>query len=156
VTDANGYAQTSCAATSAAGALTVRAQATPDIYTDFALTNLAQAPQLQWPAQTTASHSFAPGATFAIAPLATSDSPAPIGYSSDTPQICTVAGTTVTMVAAGTCGLRAAQPAAGAFAAAAATQTVLLAAAVPTLSAMGWLWLTLGVLGWGVRLRRRG
>lgn len=72
---------------------------------------IAQATQtLTFPPQTEPSRWFHAGSTFAIAPLATSDEPnsaSPILYGSLTTGVCTVGGTTVTMVSAGTCILAA-------------------------------------------------
>ena len=63
-------------------------------------------------AQSPSSHTFAPNGTFAINPLATSAAPNSgnaIVYSSQTTGVCTVSGTTVTMVNAGTCTIAADQ-----------------------------------------------
>lgn len=63
-------------------------------------------------AQTPASHTFASGGTFAINPLATSALPnsgQPIVHASLTTGVCTVSGTTVTIVSGGTCTLAADQ-----------------------------------------------
>lgn len=72
---------------------------------------IAQATQtLTFPAQTEPTRWFHAGSTFAIAPLATSDEPnstSPILYGSLTTGVCTVGGTTVTMVSAGSCVLAA-------------------------------------------------
>ncbi len=74
---------------------------------------IAQAGQsLTFPAQTVASHWIDPGSTFDIAPLASSAEPnsgEPIVYSSLDTGVCTVSGTTVTMVAAGACQIAANQ-----------------------------------------------
>jgi len=53
---------------------------------------------------------FSAGGTFAISPLATATSNLLVGYASRTPSVCTVSGTTVTIVAAGTCTVAANQP----------------------------------------------
>ncbi len=93
---------------------------------------VAKVPQtLTFPAQSPASHGFVNGGTFAVNPVATSDSPAnparPIAYSSSTPAVCTVAGTTVTMVTSGACTIAADQVGdAGYDAAAQVTQTVAI------------------------------
>lgn len=75
--------------------------------------DIAQAGQaLTFPAQTVASHFLEAGSTFAIDPLASSAEPnsgAPIVYSSLDEGVCTVSGTTVTMVAAGACRIAANQ-----------------------------------------------
>ncbi|WP_205750431.1 IPTL-CTERM sorting domain-containing protein [Diaphorobacter sp. HDW4B] len=62
---------------------------------------------ITFPAQ--ANQTFVANGTFAINPLATASSNLPITYSSLTGSVCTVASTTVTMVAAGTCNLAADQ-----------------------------------------------
>jgi hypothetical protein len=51
-----------------------------------------------------------PGDTFTIDPPATASSGLPVNYISHTPGICTVSGTTVTLLDAGTCTLEAQQP----------------------------------------------
>ncbi len=75
--------------------------------------NIARASQtLTFPAQAVGSRTLVPGGTFAIAPIATSATPnagQAIVYSSLDPAVCTVNGTTVTMVAFGTCTLAANQ-----------------------------------------------
>ena len=63
-------------------------------------------------AQSPASHAFVPSSTFAINPLATSAAPNSgnaVTYSSLTGGVCSVSGTTVTMLGAGTCTLAADQ-----------------------------------------------
>lgn len=77
----------------------------------------AQAPQ-----------TFVAGGTFAINPLATASSGLAVVYSSPTTGICTVSGSTVTMIAAGTCTLAADQAGNGTTFAAASqvTQNVAL------------------------------
>ena len=62
---------------------------------------------ISFPAQ--AGQTFTSGGRFAIAPLATASSNLPVTYSSTTPAVCTVAGTTVTVVSAGTCTVAADQ-----------------------------------------------
>lgn len=78
----------------------------------YAIT-IAQANQtLTFPPQTVASRWFEPADTFAIEPLASSAEPnsgSPIVYSSLDENVCEVGGTTVTMVAAGTCHIAANQ-----------------------------------------------
>lgn len=77
---------------------------------------------LTFPAQTVPSRWFDSGETFAIDPLASSASPnsgAPIVYSSLNAGVCTVSGTTVTMVAEGACQIAADQAGDGNFTAAA-------------------------------------
>lgn len=74
---------------------------------------IAQASQtLTFPPQSMPSRWFHAGNTFAIAPQASSAAPnsgAAIVYSSLAPGVCTVSGTTVTMVAGGTCTIAADQ-----------------------------------------------
>jgi hypothetical protein len=93
---------------------------------------------LTFPAQSPASHSFVPGGTFAISPVATSAAPNSgnaIVYSSLTAGVCTVAGTTVTMVAAGTCTIAANQAGNTNYAAATqVTQNVAIGVAAQTLT----------------------
>jgi autotransporter-associated beta strand protein/predicted outer membrane repeat protein len=67
---------------------------------------------LTFPAQTTPSRDFVAIGTFAIDPPATSSTPnsgQPIAYSAKTSTVCSVSGTTVTMLAAGTCTIAANQ-----------------------------------------------
>jgi len=59
--------------------------------------------------QSTPSRSFSAGSSFVISPLATASSTLTVIYSATSSSVCTVAGTTVTMVAAGTCTLAANQ-----------------------------------------------
>ncbi len=76
----------------------------------FAIARASQT--LTFPAPSAGSRSFVPGGTFAIDPVATSVTPnagQPIVYSSLSPTVCTVSGTTVTMVAMGACTLAANQ-----------------------------------------------
>lgn len=93
---------------------------------------------LTFPVQTPASQTFSAGTTFPINPVATSstlNSGNPITYSSLTPGVCTVSGTTVTMVSAGTCTLAADQAGNGFYAAAPqVTQDVAIGPGVQTLS----------------------
>ena len=85
---------------------------------------------ITFPAQ--AGQAFVAGGTFAISPVAIGQSSAPVTYSSLTSGICTVAGTTVTMVSAGTCTLAANQAADANWGAAPqATQTVQITATAP-------------------------
>jgi hypothetical protein len=57
-----------------------------------------------------AGHDFIPNATFPIDPLASASSGLEVAYGSSTTGVCTVSGTTVTMVAQGTCTITADQP----------------------------------------------
>lgn len=85
---------------------------------------------LTFPAQTPASRFFVLNSTFTVNPLATSASPnsgVAIVYSSLSAAVCSVSGTTVTMLAAGTCQLAANQGGNGNYSAAPqVTQSVLL------------------------------
>ena len=76
-----------------------------------------------------AARTFVSGGTFAISPLATASSGLAVTYSSLTPGVCTVSGTTVTMISIGTCTLAADQAGNGVTYAAASqvTQNVVLA-----------------------------
>ena len=93
---------------------------------------------LTFPAQVPGSHTFVAGGTFAIDPLATSDRPksvSPIVYSSLTTRVCTVANTTVTMVAPGTCTLAADQAGNASYSAASqVTQNVTIQGLSQTLT----------------------
>ena len=98
---------------------------------------IAQASQvLTFPAQAETERWFHAGATFEISPLATSEEPnsgEPILYSSLTPAVCAVGGTTVSMVSGGTCTLAADQAGNANYAAAVqATSEVVLN--VPTIA----------------------
>lgn len=62
---------------------------------------------ITFPAQPT--RVFAPGGTFPVNPPATASSGLPVSYSVTTPAICSLAGTTVTMIATGTCTIAANQ-----------------------------------------------
>lgn len=70
--------------------------------------SIAKASQsISWGAQ--ASQTYSAGGTFSISPTATASSGLSVTYSSATTSVCTVSGTTVTKVAAGTCTLNANQ-----------------------------------------------
>ncbi len=55
------------------------------------------------------SQSFFTGGTFAVNPLAAASSGLTVSYTSSTPGVCTIAGTTVTMVSVGSCMIAAGQ-----------------------------------------------
>lgn len=75
----------------------------------------------------TSPRTFVANGTFAISPLATASSGLPVAYTSTTPAICTVSGTTVTMVVAGTCTIAANQAGNATYVAAPqVTQTIAL------------------------------
>ncbi|MBL8513946.1 MAG: fibronectin type III domain-containing protein, partial [Betaproteobacteria bacterium] len=57
----------------------------------------------------TSPRTFVPGATFPISPLASSTAPLAVTYASQSPAVCTVSGTTVTMVGGGLCKIEASQ-----------------------------------------------
>ncbi len=83
------------------------------------------------------------GGSFLLNPVATASSALPLAYSSLTPSVCTVSGTTVTMFTAGTCTVRADQAGNAQFASAFATQSFVIGAAaaatqVPSLP-VGWV-----------------
>jgi len=85
---------------------------------------------ITFPAQ--ADQAFVASGTFAINPAATGKSTVPVAYSSPSTGICTVSGTTVTMVSAGVCTLAADQTADANWAAAPqATQTVQITPVTP-------------------------
>lgn len=87
---------------------------------------------------------YAPGGTFAVS--ATGGASAnPVLFASTTPGVCTVSGSTVTMLAAGICSLTADQAGDANYdAAPQATLNVTIGAAMPTLSWIGNLHKTLG------------
>jgi hypothetical protein len=89
-------------------------------------------------AQSPASHAFMPSGTFAINPLATSAAPNSgnaVTYSSLTGGVCSVSGTTVTMLGVGTCMLAADQAGNGNYNnAAQVTQNVAIGMAPQTLT----------------------
>jgi len=83
---------------------------------------------LTFPSQTETSRVFDAGATFEIAPLASSAKPnsgMSIVYSSLDPAVCSVSGTTVTMVGAGVCPIAANQAGNGNFTAAPQVDTLV-------------------------------
>ena len=115
---------------------------------------------ISFPAQSPASHPFVAGGSFPINPLASVSSGLPVHYGSATPGICTVSGSTVTMVAAGTCILVVNQAGnANWLPAPQVSLGVVLAAAaavvtpIPTLSR--WMLLALSVLLGLLAWRRR-
>jgi uncharacterized repeat protein (TIGR01451 family) len=60
-------------------------------------------------AQLTASRSIVPGGAFTLNPTATASSGLPVTYSTSTPTVCTANGTSITMLATGTCTIVASQ-----------------------------------------------
>ncbi|MBR0344790.1 MAG: Ig-like domain repeat protein [Rudaea sp.] len=93
---------------------------------------------IAFPAQSPLSHAFASNGTFVIAPPATSATPNSgnaIAYSSLTGSVCSVSGTTVTMLGAGTCTIAADQAGNANYdAAATVMQSVAIGTAAQTLS----------------------
>ncbi|WP_347261229.1 Ig-like domain repeat protein [Rudaea sp.] len=81
----------------------------PDATQSFTLTVGKGTQSITFGAQSPASRSFAGGATFALNPLASASSSLAVSYASLTPAVCSIAGSTVTMVAAGTCTISASQ-----------------------------------------------
>jgi hypothetical protein len=57
-----------------------------------------------------AGHAYAPGGTFPLSPAPSASSGLAVNTVSSTPAICSVAGNTVTTLAAGTCTIAASQP----------------------------------------------
>jgi len=111
----------------------------PDAVQTFTLTVVRAAQTLTFPPQSPSSHAFSAGGTFAISPLASSATPNsgnPIVYSSQTAGTCSVAGTTVTMLAIGQCTIAADQVGTADYYAAAATvtQNVAIGLAAQTVS----------------------
>ncbi len=102
----------------------------------FTVSQAAQS--ITFPAQTQAARSFVAGSTFAISPVATASSGLAVSYTSITQGICTVVGTTVTMVAPGTCTIAANQSgSANYLAAPQATVNVALNATAPGAPVIG-------------------
>ena len=124
---------------------------------------IAKAAQtLTFPAQTPARRTFVDGGTFSINPVATSASPnsgSAIAYSSLTPLVCTVSGTTVSMLKPGTCTLAADQAGDSNYLdAPQVTQDVVIVpapTAIPTLGEWGLMLMGLLAAGLGARRLRR-
>ncbi len=108
---------------------------TPTVTQNLVIT-IAKANQtITFNAQATPSRPFAAGGTFAIAPVATTTSLLAITYVSTTPSVCSVSGTTVTIIAGGTCTISATQPGDANFnAATAVPQNVTITAAAQTIT----------------------
>ena len=90
---------------------------------------------ITFPAQ--GAQAYVNSGTFAINPLATTDGDSSIAYSSKTPAVCMVSGTTVTIVSAGTCTIAAntsASPSGNYMAAPEATQNVAIGLAAQTIT----------------------
>ena len=124
---------------------------------------IAKAAQtLTFPAQTRARRTFVDGGTFSINPVATSASPnsgSTITYSSLTPLVCTVSGTTVSMLKPGTCTIAADQAGNSNYLdAPQVTQDVVIVpapTAIPTLNEWGLMLMGLLAAGLGMRRLRR-
>ena len=100
----------------------------------FTLTVNKGAQTITFNAQTTASRPFS-AATFLITPVATASSGLAVNYTSTTPAICTVSGTTVTMVTVGNCTISANQPGDTNYnAATSVTQSVMITQAPQTIT----------------------
>jgi len=91
-----------------------------------------------------ASRTFVPNGTFTIEPLATATSGLSVIYTTNTPGVCAVTGTTVTMVAPGTCTIAANQAGDDTYTAAepvvqnvTITQAITNVSSIPTLSEWG-------------------
>jgi len=84
-----------------------------------------------------ASQTYSAGGTFAINPLATTNGDSPIVYSSTTLAVCTLSGTTVTIVSRGTCTIAAntgASPSGNYAMAVEVTQNVAIGLAAQTIT----------------------
>jgi mono/diheme cytochrome c family protein len=103
------------------------------------LTVAQQGQTITFPAQVPSSQPFAAGGTFAVSPTATGGaSMNPIVYGSLTPSVCTVSGTTVTIVGAGTCTITAGQAGSVNYAAASpVTRDVTITALAPGAPTIG-------------------
>src|SRR3546814_1966094 len=74
-----------------------------------------------------APRTFVSGGTFALDPMATASSGLPVSYRTQTADVCTISGSTVTMQSAGTCTIAADQPGNDDYAAAATvTQSIAI------------------------------
>jgi sugar lactone lactonase YvrE len=100
--------------------------------------------------------------SFALAPVATGDSSAAVIYRSSTPGVCTVSGTTVSVLSTGTCTVEAVSPGDGVWGNSAAVQRSMRvvgasATPVPALSHVALLLLggTLGAAAWAARRSAR-
>ncbi len=77
---------------------------------------------------------YSSGGTFAINPLATSATPNAISYASTTSGVCTVSGTTVAILATGTCTVVASQAGDNNYLAATASQDIAIGLASQTIT----------------------
>ncbi|MGE0357581.1 MAG: FG-GAP-like repeat-containing protein [Burkholderiales bacterium] len=105
-TDANGLAQVTATANAIGGGpYNVTASSTGLTPVDFALTNLKLGQTISFPA--VGPQAFVASGTFGVSATATSG--LAVSFDSTTAGVCTVAGSTVTMVAPGTCHIVASQ-----------------------------------------------
>lgn len=126
--------------------------------------SIAKASQtINFPAQTSSVQTFVAGGTFAIDPVATASSGLPVSYISNT-AMCTVSGTTVTMVAVGQCEIMASQAGSNNYAEATPQSqsvqimqavTAVAATPVPALNGLGLALLSLAAAVFGA-LNLRG
>lgn len=126
---------------------------------DYTLTVGQQAQTIVFPPQAVAQRPFVPGGTFAIDPLASGGASGnPVTYTAGPPSVCTVSGTTVTMVGPGVCVITASQAGGGLYAPATpVSQSVTLVGepvAVPTLSQAALALLVLLLAGFGAWRQR--
>ncbi len=114
-TDGSGLAQVTAAANAIAGAYTVQASAAGVPGTaNFQLTNQKIAQTITFPV--VPARPFTAAGTFGIS--ATASSGLTVAFAASPASVCTIAGTTVTIVAPGTCTITASQPGDASYAAA--------------------------------------
>ncbi len=120
------------------GTCTIRAQqggsanfnVAPDVSQSFSVTQGTQT--ISFGAQSPATRAFVAGGTFGLSPAGTASSGLGVTHTSLTTSVCTISGTTVTMVAAGTCTIAANQPGNANYAAAAqVTQSITINGTAP-------------------------
>jgi hypothetical protein len=126
---------------------------------DYTLTVGLQAQTIVFPPQAVAQRPFVPGGTFAVDPLASGGASGnPVTYTAGPPNVCTISGTTVTMVGPGVCVITASQAGGGLYAPATpVSQPVTLVGepvAVPTLSQAALALLVLLLAGLGAWRQR--
>jgi hypothetical protein len=126
---------------------------------DYTLTVGLQAQTIVFPPQAVAQRPFVPGGTFAVDPLASGGASGnPVTYTAGPPSVCTISGTTVTMVGPGVCVITASQAGGGLYAPATpVSQSVTLVGepvAVPTLSQAALALLVLLLAGLGAWRQR--
>ena len=93
---------------------------------------------ISFPAQTVTTQPYTLNGTFAVSPTATASSGLAVTYGSSTTGVCTVSGTTVTKVAAGTCTITANQAGNANYnAATQVTQSVTISPTVPGAPTIG-------------------